>query len=403
MRASRTCPGCTAASARIRARPHSTAWPKSGRASPARRKQWPRSCAVSSEILAAITVSASSPLAICRLSKHCVPSSYLPMKSCRNWRANPWFRPFDRAPFSHILAPKAGASGGMEASPLSAIPDKQHQSGGIRVRPLSPALGAEIIGVDLREPLDDATFEKILATWHRHLVILLRGQKLAEEDQVRFAERFGLPAKIHTKQFMQKHPAVMLISNIREDGKPIGALPDGEMHFHTDQCHQERPAMASMLYALEVPSAGGNTLFANGYRAYETLPDEIKRRIDGHKALNAYDYDTAAMKRGTRIAEGVPSHVHPVVRTHPATGRKALYVNRLMTVRIEGLPAQESDELLDLLFDHQERRECIYEHVWRPGDLLMWDNRCALHARTDFSPSERRLIRRVTILGEKPV
>jgi taurine dioxygenase len=109
------------------------------------------------------------------------------------------------------------------------------------------------------------------------------------------------------------------------------------------------------------------------------------------------------MKRGTRIAEGVPSYVHPVVRTHPATGRKALYVNRLMTVRIEGLPAKESDELLDLLFDHQERREFIYEHVWRPGDLLMWDNRCALHARTDFSPSERRLMRRVTILGEKPV
>jgi taurine dioxygenase len=195
----------------------------------------------------------------------------------------------------------------------------------------------------------------------------------------------------------------MLISNIREDGKPIGALPDGEMHFHTDQCHQERPAMASMLYAIEVPRAGGNTLFANGYKAYETLPDALKLRIAGRKALNAYDYDTAAMKRGTRLAEGVPSCEHPVVRTHPATGRKALYVNRLMTVRIEGLPADESDELLDALFAHQERREFVYEHVWRPGDLLMWDNRCTLHARTDFSPDERRLMRRVTILGEKPV
>ena len=250
----------------------------------------------------------------------------------------------------------------------------------LAVRPLSAALGAEIIGVDLSKDVDEQICAQLRDAWHRHLVILLRDQKLSEGDQVRFAEMFGPP-----------------------DGKPIGALPDGEMHFHTDQCHQERPAMASMLYALEVPSAGGNTLFANGYKAYETLPDEIKRRIDGRKALNAYDYDTAAMKRGTRIAEGVPSHVHPVVRTHPATGRKALYVNRLMTVRIEGLPAQESDELLDLLFDHQERREFIYEHAWRPGDLLMWDNRCTLHARTDFSPSERRLMRRVTILGEKPV
>ena len=270
-------------------------------------------------------------------------------------------------------------------------------------RPLAPALGAEIMGVDLSKPIDDHVFAQIRDAWHENLVILLRDQELSEEDEVRFAEKFGPPAVIHTKQFVRNHPAVMLISNIREDGKPIGALPDGEMHFHTDQCHQERPAMASMLYAIEVPSAGGNTLFANGYKAYETLPDEIKRRIDGRKALNAYDYDTAATKRGTRLADGVPSYVHPVVRTHPATGRKALYVNRLMTVRIEGLPASESEELLDLLFEHQERREFIYEHVWRPGDLLMWDNRCTLHARTDFSPHERRLMRRVTILGEKPV
>jgi taurine dioxygenase len=271
------------------------------------------------------------------------------------------------------------------------------------VKPLSPALGAEIIGVDLSEDNDDRIFAQIRDTWHQNLVILLRDQRLSEEDEVRFAEKFGPPAVIHTKQFVRNHPAVMLISNIREDGKPIGALPDGEMHFHTDQCHQERPAMASMLYAIEVPSIGGNTLFANGYKAYETLPADIKRRIDGRKALNAYDYDSAATKRGTRLADGVPSYAHPVVRTHPATGRKALYVNRLMTVQIEGLPAQESDELLDLLFDHQERREFVYEHVWRPGDLLMWDNRCTLHARTDFSAGERRLMRRVTILGEKPV
>ena len=215
-------------------------------------------------------------------------------------------------------------------------------------RPLSPALGAEIIGVDLRRENDERVFAQIREIWHQSLVILLRDQELSEDDEVRFAEKFGPPAKIHTPQFVRGHPAVMLISNIREDGKPIGALPDGEMHFHTDQCHQERPAMASMLYAIEVPSEGGNTLFANGYKAYETLPAEIKRRIDGRRALNAYDYDNAATMRGTRVADGVPSYVHPVVRTHPATGRKALYVNRLMTVHIEGLPQEESDELLEL-------------------------------------------------------
>ncbi len=277
------------------------------------------------------------------------------------------------------------------------------KAAGLAWRPLSPALGAEILGVDLRRAHDDRVFAQIEEIWHQNLVILLRDQELSEEDEVRFAEKFGPPAKIHTQQFVRGHPAVMLISNIREDGKPIGALPDGEMHFHTDQCHQERPAMASMLYAIEVPSQGGNTLFANGYKAYETLPAEIKRRIDGRRALNAYDYDNASTRRGTRVADGVPSCVHPVVRTHPATGRKALYVNRLMTVRIEGLPEEESDELLNFLFDHQEQRQFVYEHVWRPGDLLMWDNRCALHARTDFSAGERRLMRRVTILGEKPV
>jgi len=195
----------------------------------------------------------------------------------------------------------------------------------------------------------------------------------------------------------------MLISNIRENGQMIGALPDGEMHFHSDQCHQERPAMASMLYALEVPSKGGNTLFANAYKAYETLPESIKTRIEGRKALNAYDYQAAATHRGTRLREGIPSCWHPAVRTHPATGKKALYVNRLMTIAIEGMPEEESDRLLGTLFDHQEQPQFVYEHVWRPHDLLLWDNRCALHARTDFSAAERRLLRRLTILGEKPV
>ena len=201
---------------------------------------------------------------------------------------------------------------------------------------------------------------------------------------MRFAERFGPLALSHTKRYTTANPAVMLISNIRENGKQIGALPDGEMQFHSDQCYQEKPAMASMLYAIEVPSTGGNTLFANAYIAYETLPEDIKRRIDGRKALHAYDYDNASMKRGTQIKDGVPHFAHPVFRTHPATGRKALYVNRLMTIGIEGLPEAESDELLNFLFAHQENPAFVYEHVWRVNDLLMWDNRCALHARTDF-------------------
>jgi taurine dioxygenase len=270
------------------------------------------------------------------------------------------------------------------------------------VRPLSPALGAEILSIDLCDPISDALQQRLLAAWHQHLVILLRNQTLDEDTQVRFAQTFGPPAKITSgRTFSPKHPSVMLISNIRTDGKPIGALPDGEMHFHTDQCHQEIPAKATILYAIEIPSKGGNTLFSNAYLAYETLPQAIKHRIAGRRALNAYDKDSTL--RTARYDNAGSSCWHPVVRTHPATGRKALYVNRLMTREIEGLPRDESDALLQKLFDHQEQPRFVYEHIWRPGDILMWDNRCTLHARTHFSSGERRLLRRVTILGEKPV
>ena len=271
------------------------------------------------------------------------------------------------------------------------------------IKQLSPALGAEIVGVDLRKELDGARFAQILDAWHENLVLLFRDQQLTEEDQIRFAERFGPLVMLETKKFIRSHPAVLLVSNIREDGKPIGLAPDGELQFHSDQCHQERPAAGTFLYAIEISSKGGDTLFANAYKAYERLPDWVKRRIEGRKALNAYDTAAGPTNRRGGVALDAPSYAHPVVRVHPVTGRKALYVNRLMTMRIEDLPPEESEELLNTLFDHQERPEFIYRHVWRPGDLLMWDNRCVVHARTDFSAHERRLLLRVTTLGEKPI
>jgi taurine dioxygenase len=272
-----------------------------------------------------------------------------------------------------------------------------------QVRPLSPALGAELIGLDLNQPMNDDLFASVQDAWHRHLVIVFRDQHLTEDEQVRFAERFGPISRSTRGHFLGQNPAIMLISNIREDGKQIGALPDGEMQFHIDQSHQERPAMATMLYSLEVPSVGGNTLFANGYAAYETLPAAIKQKIEGRKALNAYDYDAASTKRGTKVREGVPAFWHPIARTHPVTGRRSLFVNRLMTVAVEGLSDDEGEELPNTLFDHLEQRSFVYEHVWRPNDVLLWDNRCTLHARTDFSDKERRLMRRVAIKGERPI
>lgn len=275
----------------------------------------------------------------------------------------------------------------------------------IRSLPLHPIIGAEIKGLDLRYPLGAEACAVIKNMWYDYLVILVRNQDLSEDDQIRFAESFGPLTQSKTKRRAHHgtgNPSIMWISNIRENGELVGALPDGEMNFHTDQSHQEKPCSGTMLYSLEVPSLGGNTLFANCYEAYRTLPDNIKQKLDGKLALHAYDYDYASTKRGTVLREGVPHAIHPVVRTHPVTRRKALYVNRLMTLRIEGMDPVESEELLTFLFDHAENPEFVYEHVWKPGDLILWDNRCTLHARTDFSAAERRLLRRVTILGEKP-
>lgn len=272
----------------------------------------------------------------------------------------------------------------------------------LRFAPVSPAIGIEVSGIDLAAPIGDADFARILAAWHEGLILLFRGQRLDEPEQVAFASRFGPLAGV-----LNRHggsgvlPGVMYISNIVENGKLIGALPDGEMYFHSDQCYVEKPAMATMLYAMEIPSKGGNTLFANMYAAYDALPGDLKQRLEGRKAVNVYDYAGSATTRGT-AAPDAPRHAHPVFRTHPATGRKALYVNRLMTESIEGLPREESDAILARLFDHAEQPAFVYEHVWTPGDLILWDNRCTLHARTDFDATERRKLRRVVVLGEKP-
>ena len=274
----------------------------------------------------------------------------------------------------------------------------------MEVIPLSPALGAEIRGVDASSAIADPVFRDIENAWHEHLIIVLRGQQLDEAGQVRFAGRFGKLSPIHTSRYSETgNPAVMYVGNREKDGKIIGALPLGEMQFHSDQCYQERPAAGTMLYAIEIPAQGGNTLFANGYKAYESLSPEVKQRIAGRKALHIYSYDGGVLDRSGMVEPGRGvSHSHPVVRTHPATGRKALYVNRLMTHHIEDLQVDESRDLLQVCFETLERPEFVYEHRWRVGDLLLWDNRCTLHARRDFNPEENRWMRRVTIQGDRP-
>jgi alpha-ketoglutarate-dependent taurine dioxygenase len=276
----------------------------------------------------------------------------------------------------------------------------------MKIRPLSPAIGVEITGIDLRAPLDEADFARIRRAWEENCIALFRGQTLDEDEQADFCARFGpLGGVVNESDPMKRghHPAVLYVSNIRVDGKLTGILPDGEMFFHSDTCYLERPAMASMLYAMEVPSRGGNTLYANGFRAYAALPEEMKRKLAGSRALNVYDYAGNPTHRAETLPPDVKQYAHPVFRTHPPTGRTALYVNRLMTWSILGLDPDDSAATLEFLFDHQERPEFVYEHVWRPGDVVLWDNRSCLHARSDFDPGERRRLRRVTVIGEKPV
>ena len=278
------------------------------------------------------------------------------------------------------------------------------------VKPLSPALGAEIVGVDLRKDLSPQTVAAIVEAWHQNLVVLFRNQTPSEEEQMRFARHFGVlqqrirPSEHRHERSFIKHPeTTMLVSNIRENGKLIGSLPDGEMHFHSDQCYLEKPAKATFLYAMEVPSQGGDTLFINMYTAYETLPAALKASADGKRALNAYLYDSTTREGNeAKLDLSVhPHYVQPVVRTHPDTRRKALYVNRLMTRSVEGMNDAEGEALLRALFAHIEQDQFIYAHKWRVGDLVLWDNRCTLHARTDFSDQERRMLRRVVVTGDR--
>jgi len=279
----------------------------------------------------------------------------------------------------------------------------------IKVRLLSEACGAEISGVDLSKPLSEAEVAAIKDAWGKHLVLVFRGQKVSQEDQLRFAAYFGdlgsrkkAPEALRSRAegTQQDNEKVLLVSNIKVDGKPIGAFGEGEFWFHIDSGYTAKPYKYTFLYALELPSRGGNTMFSNMYKAYDAVPAVLKDKLKGKKALHIHEYNRAKQASSSGDISGIPHHYHPIFITHPDTGRKTLFVDRLMTTRIEGVSEAESDAILDQLYEIGERRDYIFEHVWQLGDFLMWDNRCTIHARTDFPKEERRLLRRCTVEGE---
>jgi len=273
------------------------------------------------------------------------------------------------------------------------------------VSPLSEAGGAVVSGIDLRRPIDSATADALRAAWREHLVLVVRDQELEEADQERFCAVFGELAGLHSKvtaAAKAEESRALWVANVDDPDRPT-AVQRGEMMYHIDQCYTERPSKASTLYAVTIPDIGGNTRFSNLVKVYEELSDDWKERVAGLRALNYFDYRANANTRPDSIDPDAPQYTHPLVRTHADSGRKSLFANRQMTMRIDGMDASESDEILSYLFDRMEDPANVYEHVWRVGDLVLWDNRCTAHARTYYDPEKRRLLRRMTVLDENPV
>jgi taurine dioxygenase len=277
--------------------------------------------------------------------------------------------------------------------------------------PTGAALGATVNGVDLRH-LNEATFARIMQAWHEHSVLLFRGQTLTDQDLIAFSRRLGdldwAPVQETGRRFVEGLPEIYIVSNVKVNGEPIGSLGDGEAVWHTDMSYLDLPPKASMLYALEIPPTGGNTWFCTMYGIYEVLPQQLKDRIAGLRIKHDGTYNS-----GGYVRQGVtptddprqsPGAVHPLVCTHPASGRRMLYLGRRRNAYLVGLELAESEALLDELWSVVDRREFSWEHVWRVGDLVLWDNRCTMHRRDAFDPNSRRIMHRTQVKGDaRPV
>jgi taurine dioxygenase len=270
------------------------------------------------------------------------------------------------------------------------------------VRPLSGALGAEIVGVDLAAPLDDAAVAALRAALLEHIVIFFRDQALTPEALLALARRFGEVVEYPYVRGLPECPLVLPVIKEPHEKANFGGV------WHSDTAYLEQPAMATMLYALETPPIGGDTLFANMSLAYEALSDGMKRMLDGLRALNVGNKPIAQQTReGMRSARagaevGTTGTLHPVVRTHPETGRKALYVNRAHTTRFEDMTEDESAPLLEYLFARQIRPELTCRVAWQPGSLALWDNRASQHYPLNDYHGHRRVMHRVSIGGDRP-
>lgn len=271
----------------------------------------------------------------------------------------------------------------------------------LTTRPLTPTFGLEILDVDLCAPTDDL-IAGIDALWVEHPVLIIRDQLLDEAQQIAFSSRLGeINIHVRTDIRSRSNPEVVMVSNLQlENGDNIGALASGEAKWHTDSCYKPRPDTGSLLYALEVPEDGGKTAWANTQLAYDALSDEMRARVEGRRGEYAYKiFDVDIVEDGDvkDIREKTPDVVHPMVLTQPGSGRKGLYLDPLQTFGVEGMESAEGRALLDELSAHITRPEFVFEHKWRRGDIVLWDNCRVLHRREPFDPMVPRLLKRTTI------
>jgi taurine dioxygenase len=280
----------------------------------------------------------------------------------------------------------------------------------MQVKPFSASLGAEVHGIDLAD-IDQAVFVAIVRAWHERLVLVFRGQTLSDAAFLEFSRRLGeldlAPITVTGKPYIPELPHLAIISNVVEDGRAIGGLGNSELIWHTDMSYANDPPIASLLYALEVPSDGsGDTCFCDMYAAYDGLPDALKDRIATLTCKHDASHNSAGETRkgfGENFAgrEDIPGAVHPLVCRHPDTGRPVLYLGRRARAYIPELPDAESDALLDELWARATREENVLRHKWRRGDIVMWDNRTTMHRRDDFDPAMRRIMHRSQVRGKR--
>ncbi|MEX2617716.1 MAG: TauD/TfdA family dioxygenase [Alphaproteobacteria bacterium] len=293
----------------------------------------------------------------------------------------------------------------------SAIEKSEIKTAGLQVIPTGAALGAEVIVDDLRS-IDAGAFKQIEAAWFKHSVLLFRNQTLSDDDLQDFAKRFGeleLPARSRIGQpWIPESPYLTCISNVKTDtGKPTGSLGDGEAVWHADLTFLEQPPTGCFLYGIEIPDHGGDTGFCSLYRAYDTLPANLKKRIEGRTLIHDHTRNSAGFLRPNQPEnldnpEDNPGARHPIICTHPKSGRKLLFLGRRPHAFIIGMSLEESDEVLDALWDHTTQKQNTWHHSWRRGDLILWDNTCVLHRRDSFDPNARRVLHRTQIKGSRP-